>query len=354
MRSCTIAVLCVASFCSLCPPAFAAKQRPAAQPAPAALTAQSVNDSVAGAKAGKGADAAIVKAGVLLDRAGFSPGVVDGRDGENFKKALVAFQKENGLQTTGRLDQQTWSALAEGSDQPVLVEYEIAPADVKGPFLRKLPRRMEDMAHLPRLSYTSAREGLAEKFHMSEDLLRALNPRISFDQAGARIAVANVKRVGRAPGETTSSGGGAQKENTKGPAAAKVEVDKKERALRVFGEDGKLIAYFPATIGSAEKPGPSGSFKVNQIAYDPTYRYDPKYAFKEIKVQRKFTIRPGPNNPVGLVWIDLTAQSYGIHGTPNPEQISKTQSHGCVRLTNWDALALAAMVRKGTPVDFVD
>jgi len=141
MRSCTIAVLCVASFCSLCPPAFAAKQRPAAQPAPAALTAQSVNDSVPGAKADKGANAATIKAGVLLDRAGFSPGVIDGRDGENFKKALVAFQKENGLQTSGRLDQQTWSALAEGSDQPVLVEYEIAPADVKGPFLRKLPRR---------------------------------------------------------------------------------------------------------------------------------------------------------------------------------------------------------------------
>src|SRR5205823_8013088 len=127
-----IALLCVTSCCSLALPAFAAKQRQAVPPVSAALTAQSVNDATPGTKAGKGANAAAIKAGVLLDRAGFSPGVIDGRDGENFKKTLVAFQKENGLQTSGRLDQQTWSALADGSDQPVLVEYEIASADVKG------------------------------------------------------------------------------------------------------------------------------------------------------------------------------------------------------------------------------
>src|SRR5262249_42471562 len=134
----------------------------------------------------------------------------------------------------------------------------------------------------------------------------------------------------------------------------RVEVDKRERAVRVLDADGALLAYFPATIGSAEKPAPSGSFKVRRVAYDPDYRYDPKYAFKEVKTNRPFTVKPGPNNPVGLVWIDLTAPSYGTHGTPNPEAISKTQSHGCVRLTNWDAMKLASMVRRGTPVDFVE
>jgi lipoprotein-anchoring transpeptidase ErfK/SrfK len=136
--------------------------------------------------------------------------------------------------------------------------------------------------------------------------------------------------------------------------AAKVEVDKRERAVRVFDRDGGLIAYFPASIGSAEKPAPSGTFKVTRVSHDPIYHYDPKFAFKEVKAQHAFTVKAGPNNPVGLVWIDLSAPSYGIHGTPNPDAISKTQSHGCVRLTNWDALKLAAMVRQGTPVDFVD
>ena len=122
----------------------------------------------------------------------------------------------------------------------------------------------------------------------------------------------------------------------------------------MLDKDGKLIAFYPASIGSEEKPAPSGMSKVTNIVKNPPYTYNPKYEFKEVKAAQKFTIKPGPNNPVGLVWIALTGEGYGIHGTPEPEKVGKAGSHGCVRLTNWDALELAGMVDKGTPVEFID
>jgi lipoprotein-anchoring transpeptidase ErfK/SrfK len=302
------------------------------------------------AKLPRGVDRSILKAEVLLDRAGFSPGAIDGRDGDNFNKALTAFQRENVAEATGKLDDATWSRLAAGAPAPVLVQYEIAPDDVKGPFVARIPHRLEDMARLPRLAYAGPREALAEKFHMQEDLLRALNPRADFHRAGTRILVANV--MPRPSSATTASA--SPRAGASGPKVARIEIDKPDRALRAFDADGHLVAFYPASIGSADKPAPSGSFKVKGVARDPAYHYDPKFAFKGVKTRHKLTVKPGPNNPVGSVWIDLTAPSYGIHGTPNPEKIGKTESHGCIRLTNWDALALARMVQKGTQVDFVD
>jgi lipoprotein-anchoring transpeptidase ErfK/SrfK len=243
--------------------------------------------------------------------------------------------QQSGRNPTGTLDADTFDALTATSEDPVMAEYTIGEGDVKGPFTPKIPAKLEAMADLPRLDYGSPRDELAERFHMSESLLAALNPGVDFARAGTRIVVADVPQKPR---------------HTK---VGKIVVDKRARSLSAFDADGKLVAFYPASIGSAEKPAPSGEFKVESVAHNPTYHYDPRFGFKGVKATHKFTIAPGPKNPVGLVWIDLTAPSYGIHGTPSPEKIGKTESHGCIRLTNWDALDLAGMVRRGTIVDFV-
>jgi lipoprotein-anchoring transpeptidase ErfK/SrfK len=135
---------------------------------------------------------------------------------------------------------------------------------------------------------------------------------------------------------------------------ASIVIDKPARDVRAYDKEGKLLGFYPATIGSGEKPAPSGTFEVRRVAWNPDYHYDPKFAWKGVKTNRPLTVRPGPNNPVGLVWIDLTAPSYGVHGTPDPEKIGKTASHGCIRLTNWDAVDLAKIVRRGTMLQFED
>ncbi|MBR0933159.1 L,D-transpeptidase [Bradyrhizobium jicamae] len=310
-----------------------------AGPAAAAqLDAASINDAAAPSAKPSRHDqtsASIARLEILLDRAHFSPGEIDGKLGENAQKALVAFADSNGLSFDKVVTTDLWNKLSASSDGAAIVNYEIAEADVKGPFLKKLPAKMEAMKSLPALGYTSPREALAEKFHMSEALLQAINPGQKFDKAGETIAVANVLVSGN-------------------PApAARVEVDKTRQTVMTYDTADKLLAFYPATVGSTEKPTPSGTLKVTAIQKDPTYHYNPKYRFRGVKSKKPFTIRPGPNNPVGSIWINLSAEGYGIHGTANPGKVSKAASHGCVRLTNWDANTLAASVKRGTPVSFV-
>lgn len=314
-----------------------------ALPASAVPTREQTAENVKGAAALAGAapaeaaapdvdfDAGMVRIQVLLDRAHFSPGVIDGYDGENVRKAVSAYQEANNLTVNGLADDALLTRLEQQDSSPALVAYVISAEDVAGPFV-DVPQDLLAMSRLERVGYESAAEGIAEKFHMDEDLLRTLNPGVDFSSAGAEIVVAN--------------GGGELN-----AAVASVEVDIAEGAVRAFDVSNQLVAYYPATIGSGDAPAPVGEHTVRGVAFDPTYRYDPARlpTFGQ-RDHGAVNIAAGPNNPVGAVWIALSADTYGIHGAPNPSQVSKTQSHGCIRLTNWDAIELGHAVRVGVPV----
>jgi len=280
-------------------------------------------------------DPTFIKAETLLDRARFSPGVIDGRAGTNFRHALAAYQDANHLPTSGDLDPKTWAALIRDG-KPVAALYTITPQDVAGPFAPDVGEDFVKLAALPNgPGFSRPSEMLAERFHMDEDTLKALNPGVDFAKAGSQIVVAEPGAPPLAKGEVK-----------------RIEVSKSKAEVSAFDGAGKLLAVYPATVGSTERPSPSGTHKVNGVAWNTDYTYDPSKLHWGPRSHGKLHIKPGPNGPVGVVWIDLNAPSYGIHGTPDPSKIGKTASHGCVRLTNWDAVALAQGVHPGTVVRF--
>jgi lipoprotein-anchoring transpeptidase ErfK/SrfK len=308
----------------------------AGPPASAApLTGAAINAASFSKQAEEPSHALVAKAQVLLDRARFSPGAIDGREGDTFGNALKAFQRQNGLKDSGELDEATWTKLSAGASEPAIVDYTISADDVKGPFA-DVPSTMEEMTKLKRLAYSGPKERLAERFHMDEDLLGDLNPEKDFSKAGTTISVANVRRP--------------QSKDT----VVKIEVEKSRHLVKAFAQGDKLVAVYPASIGSEEKPAPSGTLKIIRVTHNPVYVYNPKFNFKGVAAKTKLRIAPGPNNPVGAVWMSLNENSYGIHGTAEPTKVGKVGSHGCVRLTNWDAWSLAAMVKKGTTVVFIE
>lgn len=286
--------------------------------------------------AASGANPALVRVQVLLARAHFSPGVIDGQAGGNLRNAVSAYERAHDLPVDGQLDDKVWNALTTADQAPAITSYVITDADVKGPFLKVIPKDdYPAMAKLDRVGYTSPLEGLAERFHMDEALLKSLNPGADFAVAGVRILVA----AADAPALSDK--------------VEAIEVDKAVRQVRAFAADGRLLAVYPASVGSTERPAPNGQFAVKAVATDPTYTYDPKRLTFGDRSAGKLTIKPGPNNPVGVAWIDLTVPTFGLHGAPDPRLVGKHASHGCVRLTNWDVIELAKAVKTGAKVTFV-
>ncbi len=267
---------------------------------------------------------------IMLAAAQHSPGVIDGYPGGNTRRALSAFQKAHGLDVTGNADEATMTKLREATSGALLVSYVISADDLSGGFTAP-GSSMKAMAQEGNVGFASASEGLAERFGMSQGLLEALNPDSDFGE-GSEILV-----VGAQPGSIGT--------------VARVEIDGGANELRAFDEGGKLLASFPATVGSGEFPSPSGSMEVRAIAPEANYTFDPSE--QNWGGDEMLVIPAGPNNPVGGIWIDLTKDGYGIHGTPEPGNIGKTSSHGCVRLTNWDAQRLAQAVSAGTVVEFL-
>ncbi len=276
---------------------------------------------------------------ILLDRAGYSPGEIDGTFGKNTKKALAAFQKFNRLKPTARPDSATLKALAP-SDQRFLRYHTITERDVAGPFIPKYPKDLQALTKLVRMEYTSVLELLSEVFHVNPALMRKWNPKAKF-KAEENIIVPNVTSLDDLIFHPTSIGG------------VTVYVSKKNSDLLVRNQDGAVVMYAPVTQGDNLAPLPLGKYKVTKIEDYPYFNYNPKLFSRPNKKHKGGMIPPGPNNPVGIVWIDLSLDHYGLHGTSAPEKVGHTASNGCIRLTNWDVFRLSTMVEPGTPVHFV-
>jgi lipoprotein-anchoring transpeptidase ErfK/SrfK len=307
------------------------------------ISAQAVNSGpITLPLSGDVSGASVLRVQVLLDRAGFRPGIIDGRWGRNTEKAVYWLQEREGLEPTGEVDQATWQRLTQlaGATRQLIVQHRLTADDVAGPFV-ELPAEWYDRRDMDCQCYESLAEKLAERFHTSESLLEQLNPGADLNalQAGATLTVPAVLDAPD-PGQ--------------GRAIASIVVSDGGRHLHALDEQGRIIYHFPATLGSAYSPSPTGDFRITAIAHDPTWHYQPELLEGVDDDEPSAVLPPGPNNAVGVVWMQLNRPHYGIHGTAAPETIGYATSNGCVRLTNWDADFLSRRVPEGTPVQFRD
>lgn len=302
-------------------------------PAPAASwTLAGINNAQWSESIGTGQFPMYARAHVMLNNAHASPGAIDGSSGKNTLKAISAFQQMNGLKATGTLNQATWDALvAKQAGKPAFIEHTLTAANVKGPFVKSIPSDYALQSKMKGLYYTRVSEAVAEQFHIDEDFLKKLNPTATF-KAGEKILVPNVR-------------------NELPEDIHLIVAVKSARQLYLFNSRNQMIASFPATIGGTSTPSPTGSHKIVGVTRNPYYSYSPSN-FIQGKNLKPLSLPPGPNGPVGNIWIGLSKRSFGIHGTPNPSMISKTSSHGCIRLTNWDANDLGRKVKSGVTVIF--
>ncbi|MFW1983144.1 L,D-transpeptidase [Acinetobacter guillouiae] len=283
---------------------------------------------------GRGQFPVYARAQVMLNNLHASPGPIDGKSGKNFLKALAAYQQIKSLPISGELDKQTWDSLLKNQKTAAFGTYQITAEDIKGPYAKAIPRNYAQQAKMPGLYYTRVSEMLGEKFHIDEDFLKQLNPKANFKKVGETINVPIVR-------------------NDLPEGVALIIAHKPARQLYLYNSTNQMIASFPATIGGSGTPSPKGTHKVIKVAANPVYGYNPKN-FVQGSNRQKLALPPGPNGPVGNMWIALSKPTFGIHGTSNPSLISKTASHGCIRLTNWDANDLGRKVQPGTVVKFLD
>jgi lipoprotein-anchoring transpeptidase ErfK/SrfK len=303
----------------------------AAAPVARSPEANAIEDATKTEALGPGAAGpGVVRAQILLDRARFSPGQIDGVYGGDLGVAVKGYQESHGLKSTGTIDAEMWRLLNRDAG-PLLLTYATTPADEKGPFL-PLPAEVQDQAKLKWLGFETPEQELGEKFHVSPKLLAELNPGKNLGTVGERIAVPNVRRA--AVG-----------------LAVHVVVSKSKRSVVAYGAGSKELAQYPTTIGDSHDPLPIGHWTVVGIVHYPWFDWDPKMLWGVDKTLAKAELAPGPRNPVGVAWIGLSKPDYGIHGTPDPANIGHGVSDGCIRLTNWDVDELSRMVRRGTPVD---
>jgi lipoprotein-anchoring transpeptidase ErfK/SrfK len=300
------------------------------QPRPLTYNADEINGSDQPEIAEGARGSAVLRAQILLDRAHFSCGQIDGNFGANLKKTVTAYQGDRGLEPTGKVDTTMWESL-NADTAPALTTYTISDADQKGPFV-SVPNDLMEQAHLPYLGFASPADELGERFHASPELLKALNRGADFTKVGQEIAVPNVVVMPPAG------------------VVTRIEVSKSESSVRIYDRSGKLLSFYMATLGSTHDPLPLGNWKVTAVERNPSFHYDARLFWDAPDPGDRAIIKPGPRNPVGVAKIGISKPHYGIHGTPDASKIGHTFSHGCIRLANWDAWELASLVKRGLPV----